>query len=118
MQVLLLPLLIIRIIVSIFMSITTMSFLSSTKRRLEQQHAALHPTQAKQAAASEMKPKTVILILVLLVVPTFVVRALGSDGPAPSAATTNVGAQNAAAASHCQAVKHGKARLHHHCIAS
>ena len=46
MQVLLLPLLIVRMILSIIMSIATLSFLSRTDRRLEQQRARLQPGQA------------------------------------------------------------------------
>lgn len=108
MQVLLLPLLIIRMIVSIIMSITTMSFLSQSRRRMEQAHLARYPGQVQRPAAKSMSGKSLVLILAIVAVCMFVAIQGPSNG-APQAAPTT----SADTAPPCQVTKHSKTHLHH-----
>lgn len=111
MQVLLLPLLIIRMILSIFMSISTLSFLSRTKRRIQQTQAAGYPGQVQHPAANGMSSKT--LVLVLAIVGVFMVAAFLANQAQSNAAPQPAQSTDAATASPCPVIKHSKAHPHH-----
>ena len=111
MQVLMLPLIIIRMILSIFMSISTMSFLSRTDRRIQQAYVAGHPAQVQRLPANGMSSKT--LVLVLAIVGVFMVAAFLANQAQLNAAPQPAQSTDAATAAPCQVMKHQKGHRHH-----
>jgi uncharacterized membrane protein len=111
MQVLLLPLLIIRMILSIIMSITTLSFLSRTDRRIQQAYVAGQPGQVQRPATNGMSSKT--LVLVLAIVGVFMVAAFLANQAQLNAAPQPAQSTDAATAAPCQVTKHHKGHRHH-----
>ena len=111
MQVLLLPLLIIRMVLSIFMSISTLSFLSRTERRIQQARTAGYSGQVQRPAANGMSSKT--LVLVLAIVGVFMVAAFLANQAQLNAAPQPAQSTGAATASPCPVMKHHKGHRHH-----